>query len=870
MNITNTKAISAAVLAALMTSVILPTTVNAQQMDALEEIVVVAERREQNVQTVPVSIAAFSAEAMAKAGIITAHDIASRTPSLQLNFTNLGEPEFYIRGIGTDIESAGANNGVGIFVDSIYLARGAGSISELFDLQRVEVLRGPQGTHLGKSTSGGAINYITNLPSHETDAKFVLEVGNYDSIATKGMVNGELSENVAGRLSFSSRTNSGYVSNVITGNDLGDHDATAARGSLLFTPTENTTIQLSADTYAKRGGSIPSKLVYASRPALNGDGDPIPGADPLPDPVAQQWIDGLGDREQRSFTDGYEDVDSDSVTLLMTFELGSTTLTSTSNIRSSSYSWNQNSTGQPYPEGITYQVYDFQWGPGNVFSSNCFGPFFPPGQRACWGSAGSLTYADGADSPYWEQFSDEEVDQWSQELRLASNSDGRFSWMVGAYYGIEEIRRVDEVDFAIRFGDGYTFPCCFGPTGPSIVGGGRWHEGHEYKGSNADVDTLGIFLTVDFDLSDNVRLSLGTRYSEDTKDFWMDVSGRALTTETTDENGDGTGAWDPVTDTYYPDIDWTAMPSREWLANPGTPTVDNTLEMVPITFGEKDSWDNVSSFVSLSWRASEDTMFYGRVSQGFKGGGYEGLSASGITFLGDTKFEEETALNYEAGIKTDFWDGKARVNLSGFFTEYEGLQMQVLVPVFDDMGNQIESIQLTTNVGDAEVAGAELEFTILLFDGMALTGSYGYLDTEIKDDVLVQVNDDPVMFDNYRGNELAKSPNKSVNLAADYGWSLANSATAYLRVEYSWTAENYSKNDSHTEIPAQDYIDASFTLVSPDDKWEFRVFGKNLTDELLLANIGASGDHSQRFRPYRFYHDLAAPRTYGVSFTWNY
>jgi iron complex outermembrane receptor protein len=687
------------------------------------------------------------------------------------------------------------------------------------------------------------------------------------------MVNGELSKNVAGRLSFSSRTNSGYSTNVLTGNQLGDHDSTAARGSLLFTPSENTTIQLSADTYVKSGGSIPSKLIYASRPPLT------PGAPPEPDPVAQQWIDGLGDREQMALKDGYEDVDSDSVTLKMTFDLNSITLTSLTNYRTSFYDWNQISTGQPYPEGITYQVYDYQYGPGNVFSSNCFGPFFPPGQRACWGSANSNTYSDGYDSPYWEQWSRENVDQWSQELRLSSNNDGRFNWMVGAYYGVEEIRRVDEVDFAIRFGDGYQFPCCFAdPGGPFLVGGGRWHEGHEYKGSNADVDTLGLFFSVDFELSDSVRLSLGSRYSEDTKDFWMDLAGRILAGQTTDENGDGTGAYDPDTGIIYPGIGWMNQPSDEWMANPGTPTVDNNLEIVPITFGEKDSWDNVSSFVSLSWRVSDATMFYGRIAQGFKGGGYEGLSATGITQLLDTKFDEETALNYELGFKTDFWDGRARVNLSGFFTEYEGLQMQVLVPEFDDVGNVIEVHQLTTNVGDAEILGAELEFTFLPFDGMTVSGSYGYLDTEIKDDVLVEVDpgdsgaDPPIppTIDNFRGNELAKSPNSSVNLAADYGWSLSNGKSAYLRVDYSWTDENFAKPNNLTVIPSQDFIDASFGLIGADGKWELRIFGRNLTDELILAHIGDSGDPSERFRNFRFYHDLAAPRTYGVAITWNY
>jgi iron complex outermembrane receptor protein len=338
----------------------------------------------------------------------------------------------------------------------------------------------------------------------------------------------------------------------------------------------------------------------------------------------------------------------------------------------------------------------------------------------------------------------------------------------------------------------------------------------------------------------------------------------------TDENGDSTGAYDPATGTIIPGSEWTNTPSDEWLANPGVSTVDNGLEIVPNTFGEEDSWDNISSFVALRWLVSDTTMLYGRIAEGFKGGGYEGISASGITFLGNTKFDEETALTYEFGVKSDFMNGRARMNLSAFYNDYNDLQAQILTPEFNAAGVQTDTVAFTTNVGDAEIYGVELEFTFLPFDGMTLSGSYGYLSTEIQDDVLVSVQTNPDVNDNYKGNELAKSPNNSFNVAADYEWALQSGATASLRVDYGWTDENWIAFNNYVKFPEQEFVDASFTFTTADQQWQFRVFGRNLTDEDILTNIGATGDHSERFGNFRLYEDLAAPRTVGVSVAWRY
>jgi len=829
-----TGAASALILAAFSADV-LAQEAGADEAKGLDEITVTARRREESLQSVPVSVAAFSGTEIERAGMVNAFDIATRTPSVQLNYQSSGEPELFIRGAGTDIEGAGANAAVAFFVDDAYLARGGGSLADVYDVERVEVLRGPQGTYYGKNVSGGAINFVTRKPSQETDARFALEIGNNEYIKTQGMVNGALSETASGRFAFTTRSRDGWTTNVNTGNTMDDVNVTAARAALLFEPSEDVSVLLSADTYKRRGGSLPNKLTYAT------------------DPNEHQYIDGLGDFEQFSSIDGHEPMDSDNLLMKIEWQTGVGTFSSLTNYRNTEYDWNQNSTGNLYPEGIQYAVIDQVW--FNTFGTRCATPDFGDTGASgnCWASINQAE-SDGRGGIYYEQTSIEEVEQWSQEFRLASDNDGKFNWMGGLFFANEQIDRLDSNRYAIRFGPGEVYN--FGAVGVM----GSWNEGIEHKAGHLDADIFGAFVEFGFDVSDRVSLTFASRYSKDDKDFTENQWGRVLNdcACTLLPDGTETASWHPV-------------PSDEWLANPGTPTADSDAVVVPVEFGDKDSWDNVSSRLSLNWQVSDGMFVYGLISEGYKGGGWEGHAANGQADLDTTKFNEETAINYEIGFKADFWDRRARVNLTAFLTEYEDLQMTILKPVFDPVsGTVIDSNAFTTNVGDAEASGVEIEFAFIPFDGMLISGSYGALSTEVKDDILLLINVDPDVVENFKGNDLARSPESSYNLNADYTWEMAGGASTSFRLEYNWTDSFWSTNRNHIEIPDQDYIDASFNYVSSNGQWEAKIWGRNITDERNLANLIWSGDPTETLDTLLLYDDYSDPRTYGVTFTWNY
>jgi iron complex outermembrane receptor protein len=845
MKVTGKLALTATFAASSMLFVALPTEVRAQDSGAsdsggLEEIIVSARRRDENLQSAPVSVAAFSGTEIERSGMITAFDIGTRTPSLQLNFLATGEPEVFIRGAGTDIEGAGANSAVAFFVDDAYLARGGGALADMYDIERVEVLRGPQSTYYGKNVSGGAINFVTRKPSQDTDARMSLEIGNNAYMKTQGMVNGALSDSVSGRFAFTTRTRDGFTTNVNTGNKMDDVDVTGARAALLFEPSDTTSILVSADTYKRRGGTLPNKLVYAT------------------DPNEQVYITGLGPFEQFSSIDGLDALDSDNFLVKAEFETGIGTLTSLTNFRETSYDWNQNSTGNLYPDGIQYAVINQVW--YNTFGTRCTTPDYADTGASgnCWASI-NQSEPEGRGGIYYEQTSQEQVSQWSQEIRLTSDNDGGFNWTGGIFFANEKIDRLDSNKYAIRFGPGDTYDCSFWAIPPCTGVQGSWNEGTEHKGGHIDADIFGAFVELDFDLTDRLSVSLSTRYSQDDKQFTENQWGRLLNSCACTVNADGSEnpSWHPVA-------------SDEWIANPGTPTADSDAVVIPIEFGETDSWDNMSSRISLNWQITDDVFVYGLISEGYKGGGWEGHAANGQPTLYTTKFDEEKAINYEVGIRSDFMDGRGRVNLTAFFSEYDDLQMTLLKPVFDPVsGTVIDSNALTTNVGKAEASGAELEFAFIPFDGFTISGSYGLLSTEIKDDVLLLINVDPDVIENFRGNELARAPENSYNLNANYTWDVGG-ATAGFNLEYNWSDEYWSTNRNHIAIPDQDFMDASFIYISANEQWELKVWGRNITDELNLANHVWSGDPTETLDTLLLYDDYTEPRTYGVTFTWNY
>ncbi|MGH8598141.1 MAG: TonB-dependent receptor, partial [Gammaproteobacteria bacterium] len=348
----------------------------------LDDIIVTARKREESLQTTPLSVAAFSGDALEKAGIDDFAEIANRVPGFTFNPDNVSEPNIFLRGIGTDIESAASSAAIGFFLNDVYLPRAQGTAIELFDLERVEIVRGPQGTLYGKNVVGGAINYITRKPTDEFRAGVEAGIGNYGSFEVKANVGGGIGEGLSGSIAATARRHDGYAFNTFTGNDIENLNAFGVLGQLRYQPNDSLDILLTGDLTRRRGGG---KWVDIQTPSTHN----IPFVNPDP-------------RRGPNNIDGRQDADLGGIHLSANWDTGSGTLTSISAYREGIFSTRGNDAGSFID-----------------FTKLAYGP----DGRIDFFAIDRTKFNDD----YYINAKDEKVKSLSQEFRYRSDWDGAFN-----------------------------------------------------------------------------------------------------------------------------------------------------------------------------------------------------------------------------------------------------------------------------------------------------------------------------------------------------------------------------------------------------------------------------------------------------------
>ena len=298
----------------------------AQEGMVIEEIIVSAQRRNESLQNVPISISAFDSESLAVNEIRSLDEIAARTPGLVSTPRNPAQPLFFIRGIGSNLIDAAAEASVVVFVDDVYIGRGGGMNFDLYDLDRIEVLRGPQGTLFGRNVVGGLIHVVTAKPEAETTARIQATAGNYDRIDMNAALGGALADDLFAKVAVSSRKRDGYVRNDTTGNKVFDEDSRSLRGQLRWLPNDDLDVLLTGDVYRERTNGDPRKVL--------GEGDQFDISSPDPLTV-----------EARE--DGFQNRDLWSLSLNATADVGFGELTSITAYRDLDYSFFSDFLGVP-------------------------------------------------------------------------------------------------------------------------------------------------------------------------------------------------------------------------------------------------------------------------------------------------------------------------------------------------------------------------------------------------------------------------------------------------------------------------------------------------------------------------------------------
>jgi iron complex outermembrane receptor protein len=635
----------------------------------LDEIVVSAQKRTENVQDVPISITAFAAEYLERLSTERVADVLDFAPNVARSSGPTGGADgfFFIRGVGQVDNSATVDPGVGVYIDEVYLGRIQGASLDLLDVDRVEVLRGPQGTLFGRNTIGGAVSVITKDPDSDFNGSVKLTLGSRDKRDAVGSANLPLSETAGLRLSAFSRDQDGWVRNAFTGADFGRVKDRGARLKFKWEFAESASLTLTGDLTRRRGSPLNTTLL-----AFNPLAGPIPGFSPTgvpfpfppqpPGPPAPGFP--VTDLVRDTSTDpylGYNSIparleeDTDGIAATLAFDFGAVRLKSITAYRTLDQKANADL------DGTGYALYDTRF--------------------------------------------DVKQDQASQEFQLSGKLYGdRIDWLLGAYYFREQ---ADNNTFICvgtnqpaRLPNGAPIPLPPGPfpspypayvPGPATRLDGRCLQ--FVNNIALDNESYAAYGNLEFRFTDRWSASAGVRWTRDRKQQYL---------ETLFDNTAGVA-------TLFGLAPLGGIAPIVSAANPAN--------VAPLSYDK--TWSEVTPRVGVNFRATDDLLVYATYAQGFKSGGF-GARATPLAPI--KPYDPEKVNTAELGLKSEFADRRVRVNAAAFLTKYKDIQLLILDPV----SAQFE----TRNGGDNEVKGVELEVRARPVDGFDLTVAAGWLDNE--------------------------------------------------------------------------------------------------------------------------------------------
>ncbi|WP_309606677.1 TonB-dependent receptor domain-containing protein [Phenylobacterium sp.] len=441
----------------------------------LEELIVTAQKREENVQTTPLSITAVSGASLAKDRVLTLEDLGHNMTGISFTANSPQANEINIRGVvNTRLTSPTADQSVSTFVDDVYVSRSGNLNSAFYDVARIEVVRGPQGVLLGKNVAGGAVNIISNAPAFEQSGRVTLTVGNYDLRQTQGFITGALTDTLAGRFSFQTINHSGYAKDLLHNTDLENLDSVQGRVQLAYRPT-NSDLRASINIDYSKDSNDGVNRVGLKSPTLPAGPNIWSGTRSL---IAALRPGGLNLREsfpvwpqfQGDLAPTPQSARHETYDVIAKVEKDVAP-----NIRFTSV------TG--YRDNRAFTLYDQTGlGPTNGFSLTA-------AQLASVGS--SLLFAEPVNFI-------EQVHQFSEEIRLTSTDpSSRLDWIVGAYYLKSRVHQFNRF-----WGESLVLP--------TLSGESHWDD----YGHNQDV---AAFAQIGYKITDTLKIEIGARYTTDKK-----------------------------------------------------------------------------------------------------------------------------------------------------------------------------------------------------------------------------------------------------------------------------------------------------------------------------------------------------------------
>ncbi|MFV0277026.1 MAG: TonB-dependent receptor, partial [Parahaliea sp.] len=619
---------------------------------------------------------------------------------------------------------------------------------QLFDIERVEVLKGPQGTLYGRNTTGGAVKFISSQPGDSVEANLRVGVGNYHRRELEGALSGPVSENVGARIAWTYNKADGFHKNRHTGNRMADTDTQAGRLLLDWQPHGSFSAQLNL-----HGGKTDTTNVpFEHSGRLDTGGNPC-------NPLESRCVDALGYRDADG--DPYQhDIDFEGHTRIRNFGGSLNLSVDLEDLHLVSIT--------AYDDSRRDHQEDADASPNNVLNT------------------------------YW----DDDNEQFSQEIRLISNSDD-LNWILGAFYSSESNAISNQYDFfrgfrdAVEAEDPDRYPGGFDPDGSNALGVTPFFVDQSFS-QNAYGTAL--FGNIQWWVSSLVELEVGLRYTSEKRKMQQ-------TTSFVEANFD--------------------------------------VPLVP-HYTDSTDFDNLSWKLGVKYSPNEDFMYYGSISSGFKSGGYNGALVFDVNAL--RPFREETLTSYEVGMKSTLLHGRARMNAAIFYYSYDNMQLFT----FDSVGGL--PVQVLDNAGESTLYGLDADMDILLSENFEARFGLGLLHTKLDEYETTLTEGD------LSGNDLVLSPKLSFNSRLRYQRMLASGITLSAQTDVSYQSKSYFTPDNNPLLSQESYWlwNAKVAYSNPGRSWDISLWIKNISDEEYYVE---TYDFSSNGWDLLLY---GTPRTFGV------
>ncbi len=842
----------------------------------IDDIIVTAQKREQNLQDVPIVVTSLSQETLEGAGVRDIKDLQILTPGLIVtSTTNESGTTARIRGVGTVADNPGIESSVGVVIDGVYRSRNGVGFGDLGELSRIEVLKGPQGTLFGKNTSAGVINIVSEAPSFDPSFAGEISGGNFGAFGASASVTGPLTDQVAGRLYVGHRERDGFYDVIIpaggprTETDDQNQGFWTARGQLLILPSDEASIRLIAD-YSKRDEycCVASQVVTGPTGAIINA--LTPGGTGIRGPISPNYAASTPlpfSREVYANRGTGQSIEDMGLSAEANIDLTSinATLTSISAWRN----W----------ESINGSDVDF--------------------------SGADLFYRDddGAFSFALEQL--------SQEVRLAGSND-KFDWLIGGLYAKEDLRRNDSflfgaganAYFSNLLASGAGFParggtflsCITAPATPipvpglglvpanllcagqgfvaPVVPGLSIAPGSGYQDRYAqNSDSFAIFTNNTWRVTEAFELTLGLRYTKESKEM-----------STVQDNIGGNGAVcaaaraNPL---LAPGQPLNALLGAGLCINQTNPDFDGRV------YTQQFEDDDISGKFAAQYRFNPSLMVYASYARGFKAGGFnlERSSApmttgsSNPSPIDDTSFASETVQSYELGFKSTLFDRSVLLNATAYQQDFENFQLNTFVsPNF-----------IVEAIPELKSRGIDLDFFWCTpIEGLSFSGGATWTKSEYGEFTAADLQA-PSRFPSLSllpGNTVSFAPEYTASAAMSFDRSIGMGLRFGVNLSAKYTTEYNTGSDL---LPAK--MQDAFTLVngrvtigSENDSWALDLWGQNLTDEeyyQVVFNGPLQGSSFSTLQPNGTYYNpaadtttynafLGAPRTWGVTLRLKY